>query len=262
MYSSGDLSRLRDIRYFRDLKFSLREISRLLDAPPERVVAAMEQQFHVVEQALKEYRRAYAALDSILGAGGVQSRAAGHLAVIGIDLQNDILQGGALPCRRIEGLIPALSALYQDARRRNIPIIYVCDCHKQGDPELELWNDHMMEGTWGAQIIQELAPQPGDFIVNKNLFNGFVNTCLQTVLDGLGARTLLFTGWRTDVCVAQTAIEAFYRGFRVAIAEDGVNSTTESEHRQGLAQMQINYNFQMLPCAAALDRLMEYTDEL
>lgn len=62
--------------------------------------------------------------------------------------------------------------------------------------------------------------------------------------------------------MAQTAIEAFYRGFRVAIAEDGVNSTTESEHRQGLAQMQINYNFQMLPCAAALDRLMEYTDEL
>lgn len=48
----------------------------------------------------------------------------------------------------------------------------------------------------------------------------------------------------------------------MAIAEDGVNSTTESEHRQGLAQMQINYNFQMLPCAAALDRLMEYTDEL
>lgn len=163
MYSSGDLSRLRDIRYFRDLKFSLREISRLLDAPPERVVAAMEQQFHVVEQALKEYRRAYAALDSILGAGGVQSRAAGHLAVIGIDLQNDILQGGALPCRRIEGLIPVLSELYQDARRRNIPIIYVCDCHKQGDPELELWNDHMMEGTWGAQIIRELAPQPRGF---------------------------------------------------------------------------------------------------
>ena len=94
-------------------------------------------------------------------------------------------------------------------------------------------------------------------MVHKNLFNGFVNTGLQAVLDSLDVHTLLFTGWRTDVCISQTAIAAFYMGFRVIIAEDGVNSTSEHEHQNGLSLMQINYNFEMYPCASALRILLD-----
>lgn len=257
LYSDADLDRLRQISQYRNLKFPLKEIAGLLDAAPEEIFAAMERQYYVVNQKLEEYRHAVSALDTLLGCGPAKKNRTGRTAIVGIDLQNDILDGGALPCKRVEQIIPVLSVLYQKARERGVPIIYICDCHKKGDPELLLWNDHMMDGTWGEQIIRELTPQPGDYVVNKNLFNGFVNTCLQDVLQFLNVHTILFTGWRTEVCVAQTAIDAFYRGYRVVIAEDGVNSTTEREHRQGISQMQVNYNFEMYSCAAALDKLLD-----
>lgn len=68
---------------------------------------------------------------------------------------------------------------------------------------------------------------------------------------------VIMTGWRSDVCVAQTAIEAFYRGFRVAVADDGVNSTTEAEHRQGMQLLAINYNFDFYPCETILENLLQ-----
>ncbi|MCI8329702.1 MAG: isochorismatase family protein [Oscillibacter sp.] len=256
-YSDEDLARLRQIRSYRDMLFSLEEIAALLDAPKEEVYAAMERQYFVVQQRLKDDHHALAVINTFLGSEPAKPKPTGRLAVIGIDLQNDILEGGALPCKRIGKIVPALQALFQEARQRDVPVIYVCDCHKKGDAELELWNDHMIEGTWGAQVIQELTPQPGDYVVHKNLFNGFVNTGLQAVLDSLDVHTLLFTGWRTDVCISQTAIAAFYMGFRVIIAEDGVNSTSEHEHQNGLSLMQINYNFEMYPCASALRILLD-----
>lgn len=95
--------RLRRIRYFRDLKFSLEEIRVLLDAPQEEVRAAMQHQRQVVARQLEECRRAKSVLDAALAAemGVSLRRPAGSLrqvAVVVTDLQNDILQGGALPC--------------------------------------------------------------------------------------------------------------------------------------------------------------------
>ena len=173
-----------------------------------------------------------------------------------IDLQNDILPGGALSCKRILNILPRLKALFAEARRRGVPVIYVCDCHKEDDAELLLWNDHMLEGSYGSQIIEEVAPQPCDFVVQKNLFNGFIHTDLQSVLDMLNVRRLLFAGWRTDVCVAQTAIEAFYRGYHVAIALDGTDSTSQKEHEYGISLMEVNYGFECYSCETALEALL------
>ena len=69
--------------------------------------------------------------------------------------------------------------------------------------------------------------------------------------------TVIMTGWRSDVCVAQTAIEAFYRGYRVAVADGGVNSTTEAEHRQGMRLLALNYNFDFYPCETILENLLQ-----
>ena len=260
LYSSQNIFRLRQIQYYRELKFPLQEIGALLDAPREAVLAALERQRRIVDGQLEEYRRASAVLQAALSAGTPEAEHAGGgpgLAVVGIDLQNDILEGGALPCKRILSILPPLAELFDKARRLGVPVIYVCDWHKKGDPELLLWNDHMMENSWGSRIIGQVAPREGDYIVRKNLFNGFINTDLQAVLERLHVRTLLFTGWRTHVCVAQTAIEAFYRGYRVAIAGDGVNSTTRSEHEYGMSLMQINYGFAVYPCQSALETLLE-----
>ena len=143
------------------------------------------------------------------------------------------------------------------ARQMGVPVIYVCDRHYKNDPELQLWNNHMMAGSYGVQIIDEVKPDPADIVVYKNRFNGFVNTTLEKKLRQMQINTVIMTGWRSDVCVAQTAIEAFYRGFRVAIADDGVDSTTEAEHRQGMQLLAINYNFDFSPCETILENLLQ-----
>lgn len=259
-YSDEDIFRLRQIQYFRELKFPLQEVAKLLNAPQEEVEEAMQRQRAVVEQQLEEYRRAQAILNVVLTQEPEVQLALepqrDRVAVVAIDLQNDILEGGALACKRILKILPPLRKLFAQARQMNVPVIYICDRHFKGDPELLLWNDHMMAGTWGAQIIDEVAPMPEDHIVYKNRFNGFVDTDLEAVLKKLRINTLLMTGWRTHVCVAQTAIEAFYKGYQVAIAEDGVGSTTQSEHEHGMALMQINYGFETYPCDTALEELL------
>ena len=259
LYSDEDIFRLSTIQYFRELKFPLQEVAKLLDAPQEEIRVALERQRQSVAEQMEEFRRAQAILDVVLAAETTAVAEAGkpRVAIVAMDLQNDMLEGGALACKRILNILPPLRKLFAEARAKGIPVIYVCDRHFKGDPELQLWNDHMMAGSWGAQIIDEVAPQPGDHIVYKNRFNGFVETDLQDVLQRLKVDTVLMTGWRTHVCVAQTAIEAFYKGYQVAIVEDGVNSTTQSEHEHGLSLMQINYGFETYRCETALKDLLE-----
>ena len=263
IYSDSDIARLQQIRYFREMKFSLTEIAALLDAPTEDVQKAMIRQQAEVDRVLEEYKRAQMLLQSLLpedidAAAQLFSRPdVCRPAIITIDLQNDVLEGGALACGRVHLILPQLKKLFAAARRMGVPVIYVCDRHYKDDPELQLWNNHMMAGSYGAQIIDEVKPEPADFVVYKNRFNGFVNTTLDKTLRQMQINTVIMTGWRSDVCVAQTAIEAFYRGYRVAVADDGVNSTTEAEHRQGMKLLAINYNFDFYPCDTILENLLQ-----
>ncbi len=256
LYSPRELDRLRQIRYYRELGFSLEEIRGLLDAPEDAVREALTRRRQSVADEIIRQQRALAALDaalSIAPRGAVE----GGVAVVTIDLQNDILEGGALACKRIHRILPRLAKLFEHARERGVPVIYICDWHEPDDPELLLWNDHMIAGSRGAEIIPQVAPGPRDVVIHKNRFNGFLNTKLQAVLDMLQVRTIVMTGWRTDVCVAQTAIEAFYRGYRVVLAEDGVGSTSQAEHDSGLSMMRINYGFDCYPCETVLENILD-----
>ena len=256
LYSPRELDRLRQIRYYRELGFSLEEIGGLLDAPEEAVREALTRQRQKVSDEITRQQRALATLDAALSIAPREA-VEGGVAVVTIDLQNDILEGGALACKRIRRILPRLSKLFEHARERGVPVIYICDWHEPDDPELLLWNDHMIAGSYGAEIIDQVAPGPRDVVIRKNRFNGFLNTELQAVLDTLQVRTIVMTGWRTDVCVAQTAIEAFYRGYRVVLAEDGVGSTSQAEHDSGLSMMRINYGFDCYPCETVLEKLLD-----
>lgn len=260
LYSEDDISRLNLIKYYRNLKFSLQDISMLLDASQQEVEAAMVRQLRFLNEQLDEYHYAKAMIYSVLynhKKTRNQNPVKSHFAIIASVLQNEMLEGGVFANNRILTILPKLKKLFAEARMEGIPFIYICDCHRKGDPELMIWDDHMMEGSYGAQIIDDVAPSENDIIIKKSLFNGFINTDLQYTLDLLDVNTLLFTGWRTDVCVAQTAIEAFYRGYQVVIAEDGVNTTTQSAHDFGMALMGINYDFTLYTCEIAIKSLLE-----
>ncbi len=266
LYSEEDIFQLQQIRFYRDLKFSLPEIQEIFQSTPGGLQLIFQKQLRQVERAEREYERIRGVLEKALASDDCGEvllyeeeqllRNRDHVAIVGLDLQNDFLEGGALPCKRIRHVIEPLKRLFQEARERGIPVIYICDSHQKGvDKELEIWEDHAIEGTWGAQIMDELEPAPGDYVIKKSFFNGFLQTDLQRILDQLRIGTILFVGWRTHVCVAQTAIEAFHRGYRVVVAKDGVDSTTKGEHEFGLKLLEVNYGIEMYPCRSVLSIL-------
>lgn len=271
LYSEEDLARLHQIHFYREQKFSLEDIDAILNDPDADLRSYLKRQFFSVEDQIRELERVRDTLDRVLresdcwGAVGdevreVQQRS--RVAIVSTDLQNEFLDGGSMPCRRIYNIIEPVKAMLDRARTMGIPVIYIRDSHHRNDPELEIWPDHCLEGTWGAQIIDELTPATGDYVLKKNYFNGFIGTKLQTTLKKLGTETIIFIGWRTHVCVAQTAIEAFQRGYRILVAKDCVDSTTQVEHEFGLKLLQVNYCAEALPGQAILDLIADGGDEV
>ena len=86
------------------------------------------------------------------------------------------------------------------------------------------------KGNRAHDIIDELAPQPGDPIVRKTSVGAFASTGIDHLLRSLGCEHLFFTGVSTNMCVETTAREAADRGYAVTIVEDACATTHKELH--------------------------------
>lgn len=82
----------------------------------------------------------------------------------------------------------------------------------------------LVPGHWGAQVVDELAPMPGDIVVHKHRLSGFWDTELDSVLRQLGTTTLLFAGVNTDRCVFSTLTDAAALGYDCVLLKDACGS--------------------------------------
>jgi nicotinamidase/pyrazinamidase len=159
-------------------------------------------------------------------------------AFIVIDMLNDfVLEGAPLEVEGARDIIPSLEKRIEEARRRGIPVIYLCDSHAPDDPEFEVWPTHAVVGEEGAGVVDELEPHPDDFIVRKTTYSGFYKTKLEDLLKNLGIRKLTLTGVCTSICVLYTAVDAFMRGYEVQVPEDSVAGLTPEDHTFALRQI-------------------------
>jgi len=88
------------------------------------------------------------------------------------------------------------------------------------------------EGQRQHQIIEELAPEPGDPIVRKTSIGAFASTGLDHLLRTMDREHLFMTGVSTNMCVETTAREAADRGYAVTLVEDAC-ATTHKELHEG-----------------------------
>jgi nicotinamidase-related amidase len=171
-------------------------------------------------------------------------------AVIIIDMLNDFVTEN-LKCERAECIIPNLKKLIEAARKRNIPVIYSNDAHFPEDAEvIQKWGKHAIKGTKGAEIIPQLKPTEKDYIVEKRTYSGFYETGLDSLLRSLyrgeGVKTVILSGLHTNMCIRHTAADAFFRGYKIVIAKDGVEAFTQEDHEQGLKYLEYVYNAKLM----------------
>jgi nicotinamidase-related amidase len=167
-------------------------------------------------------------------------------AVIIIDMLNDFVTGD-LKCERAKRIIPNLKKLIEVARKNNIPVIYSDDAHFPEDAEVvHKWGKHAIKGTKGAEVIPELKPTGKDYVVEKRTYSSFYETGLDPLLrslyQGEGVKSVILGGLHTNICVRHTAADAFFRGYKIIIAKDGVQAFTQEDHEQGLKYLEDVYN--------------------
>lgn len=166
-------------------------------------------------------------------------------AVIIVDMLNDFVTG-SLRCDRAQRIIPPMQKLVSEARAKGVYVIYSNDAHIKGiDKELELWGDHAIAGTPGAQVISEIAPAEGDFVIPKRRYSGFYGTDLEILLDELNVNTVIITGLHAHMCVRHTAADAYYRGYNIIVPTDGVESFTEEDYLAGIKYLKEVYGAQL-----------------
>jgi len=87
-------------------------------------------------------------------------------------------------------------------------------------------------GTWEAQVIDELKPQPRDYMIPKFRWSAFHQTYLDLALRSRDIDTLVISGGSTDVGVASTAYAARDLDYNLVVASDACTSPEEDNHAQ------------------------------
>jgi nicotinamidase-related amidase len=167
---------------------------------------------------------------------------AGMKALVVIDMLNDFVTG-KIANPRAERIIPNVEELLARARadRREWLVVYANDAHMPNDFELKVWGEHAMAGTPGAEIIPELAAEPGDFVLPKRTYSSFHETGLDPLLRQFGATILVLTGQHTNICLRHTTADAFFRGYEVIVPRDAVEAISEEDHESGLRYLEAIY---------------------
>ena len=164
-----------------------------------------------------------------------------HPAILVVDMLNDFVTG-ALGCDRARAIVPATAQLLDAARKSGVPVIFCNDAHLPGiDRELQIWGDHAIAGTPGAEVIPELNLCEKDYVVPKRRYSGFVQTDLDILLKELGVKTVIVTGLHAHMCVRHTSADAYCLGYDVVAAKECLNSFTEEEFQGGLAYLKTCY---------------------
>ena len=92
-----------------------------------------------------------------------------------------------------------------------------------------------------SPILDAVAPEPGDIVLNKLRWDAFHFTELEPILRNLGVRRLIVAGLQTNVCVESTVRSAMMRNFEVAVPEDAVSTDGEALHFNALNAMRVLY---------------------
>jgi nicotinamidase-related amidase len=161
-----------------------------------------------------------------------------NTAVVVVDMQNGFCHpDGSLYAPASEAVVDTVTSLVADAREAGARVVYTRDVHppEQFDDthyydEFDRWGQHVLEGSWEAGIVDELAVRPEDHVVEKHTYDAFHETELDGWLSARGIDDLLICGTLANVCVLHTAGSAGLRDYRPVLVTDAIGYVEERHH--------------------------------
>jgi len=158
-------------------------------------------------------------------------------ALIVVDMQNDFVkEGGTLVVPDAEATLPAIQRLLGLARDTGMKVVFTQDTHTEGDPEWNIWPEHVREGSWGWQIVDELAPREDELVIRKVRYDAFYGTHLDHFLKLWGTEALIVCGTVANICVHYTAASAALRWYDVVIPRDATSALDPFDLESSLRQ--------------------------
>ncbi len=175
-----------------------------------------------------------------------------HTALLIIDMQKDFCIEGFVTSRAgrdltaTRAIIPALQELLASARDAGVLVghvgVWTLENHgSDSGPWLAqrlrstYSSDKLcMEGSEGAEFIDELAPRADEIVIRKHRYSGFKGTDLDMLLRAHEIKTVITSGVSTNVCVESTLREAFELGYYVCVPRDAVASWDMNLHEATL----------------------------
>lgn len=164
-------------------------------------------------------------------------------ALVVVDLVNDFITGvfGSPHAKdvadRASGVASRASA--------SMPVIFTMDSHIEGDPEFQVWPEHCVRGTEGAELYGELSTVMGHRVPKRH-FDSFQDSDLDGLLRALGVEHVYLCGISTDICVLHTAAGAFFRYYGITVVEDLCAAIDQSRHSRALEDMKANYGVRVI----------------
>ena len=89
-------------------------------------------------------------------------------------------------------------------------------------------------GSWEAEVIDDLRPDPNDIIIPKTSSSLFNSTNFEYVLRNLRIEYLMVMGVVTDQCVETAVRDGCDRGFLMTVIDDACATSSEARHRESL----------------------------
>src|ERR1700733_2225926 len=139
-----------------------------------------------------------------------------NTALLVIDVQNGIVEG--TPHR--DEVVVNVGRLVKKARQEQVPVVWV-----------QHSDENLARGSDDWRIVPELDPDGAEPLIEKNYFDSFEDSSLETVLSGLGVGRLVVVGAQTDACIRSTLHGAFVRGYDATLVSDA--HTTEDQTEWG-----------------------------
>jgi ureidoacrylate peracid hydrolase len=167
-----------------------------------------------------------------------------HAALLIIDVQNYCAGPEAGKTEHFrqslrDTVLPNIRRLQTACRSGGIEVMYSVIENMTGNgrdrsPDYKISGIDVPRGSWGAQIVDEIAPVEDEMIFRKTSSNVFISTNIDYVLRNLRVRSLIVAGLLTDQCVESAVRDACDLGYLVTLGTDACATASAERHEQSL----------------------------